>query len=79
MKSFFIKAILNFLFNLQASHWADALELVKKLAADKSLSNEQRANRFLGWFVGANPGLKIWVAETVRNLAVGYARKKKWI
>jgi hypothetical protein len=79
MKEFFIKSILSFIFSITGAQWRQAIDYVRKLAAVPDITNEQRAVRFLGWFIGSNPGLKTWVAETVRNLAVGYARKKKWI
>lgn len=79
MKAYLIRTILNFLFGLTSTQWKQALDFVQKLAKVPDIDNDKRAVRFLGWFIGSNPGIKTWVAETVRNLAVGYSRKKGWI
>lgn len=79
MKEFFIKSILNFLFNVKAEQWEYAIKLVRNLALDDKLTNTQRANKFLGYFIAFNDTFKPWVAETIRNIAVGFARKKGWI
>lgn len=74
-----IKLILSALFKISGEQWATAISLVRALAAKEGWTNAKRADEFLVWFLAQFPGIKPWLAETIRNLAVGFARKKKWI
>lgn len=79
MKEFFIRSILNFLFGLKPEQWRAALDAVKALALRRDITNDDRAAHFVAYFKKEWPGLKGWIIETIRNLAVAYARKKGWI
>lgn len=78
MKEFFIRSILGFLFGMDSNHWKTAVDWVRKLAS-KEMTNAQRADEFLVNFSVWFPSFKPWVIETIRNLAVAFARKKGWI
>ena len=79
MKEFFIKSILKFLFGLTSAQWQTAIQLVISLAQEFHVDNDTRASRFIALFTMQNPEHKTWVLETLRNLAVGFARTKGWI
>jgi hypothetical protein len=79
MREFFIKSILGFLFGLTGKQWEEAIETVINLARNANIDNDGRALRFVSDFAKDHPRLKTWVIETLRNLAVGFARKKGWI
>jgi len=79
MREFFIKSILGFLFGLTSEQWKQAIETVISLAQNGTLNNDNRALRFVSDFAKDHPKLKTWVIETLRNIAVGFARKKGWI
>lgn len=81
MKEFFIKQILSFLFGITTAQWRAAIDKVIDLSEDIThSSNDSRAVAFITWFVSKFGGeQRTWIVETLRNLAVAFARKKGWI
>ena len=75
------KIVLKIAFGFTSAQWSATIDKVLDLSEDLThASNDSRALAFVQWFATKfSASQRTWMIETLRNLAVAFARKKGWI